>query len=164
MEIVFVIIMIMISQLLFSFLMGSLKELFHVRQMLSINYIKDELYNNFEIFLLRFSKIKGARLVNQNDVRSITHHLDSSFLGSHNRILKDEFFLELSPYIRRKLVFHLFRDVPQKFPYFFDDFEFKYKACDEFTYQILLHMECFIIIPGEVLVSAHNVFKQLYFV
>ena len=39
-----------------------------------------------------------------------------------------------------------------------------YKACDEFTYQMLVHMEIFIVTPGEVLVSASSRFKQLYFV
>ncbi|CDW83278.1 voltagegated ion channel superfamily [Stylonychia lemnae] len=163
-EYIFILYLIMIGQLLFSFFTGKLKSALLKVDNLEFSFIRNELIETVELFMMKFSSIKGARKFKSSEIKSILQFVEASFQYNFKSIQKDEFYQLMSPNLRRKLIFHLFGSYQNKFLYFFDDFDSKYKASDQFTYMVLQSLQCIIITPGQVIARYGDLFTNLFFV
>ena len=73
-------------------------------------------------------------------------YLDAGFQYNFRSLREtDRLFSKLSYRLKKKLVFHLIGRYREKFPFFFDDFEKRYKSGEDFQYEILSNMECLIL-------------------
>jgi len=70
-EYLFILYLIMVGQLLFSFFTGKLKSALLKVDNLEFNLIRTELIETVELFLMKFSRIKGARKFKSKEIKSI---------------------------------------------------------------------------------------------
>eukprot|EP00347_Sterkiella_histriomuscorum_P012208 403369479 len=163
-EFLFVIYILMIGQLLFSFFTGKLKAAMLKVDNLELQSIKNDIIETVELFLMKFSRIRGARTFKKKEIKNVLEHVDASFQFNFKSIKKEKFYKILSPKLQQELVFHLFGHYQSKLLYFFEDFDSKYKAGDNFIFQVLSNLQCVILTPGQVVTNYQENFSHLYFI
>lgn len=113
----------------------------------------DEKIEELEIWLRKLDTSRG----NGNNLPktlydSIKNYVEASFLLDFSQIQTTyQFFDQLKPKIRHKLVVELFGTFRSNFGYMFEDDEFEAGA--EFTSDFLSSLNCRIFIPGSELVQ-----------
>ncbi|CDW82858.1 cation channel family protein [Stylonychia lemnae] len=163
-EYIFAMVIISLGQLLFSYILERMRRVLLSKNEIDTYKIQNELQENAEIMLIKFSKIKGAKPIKNKDIKLCSQYIKESFKNNHKNILKDKYFRILSPRLQKKLIIELFDKQYKKFIYFFEDFELKYKASDDFISGCLSNMELNIFFSNQTILKQGQKFECIYFI
>ena len=107
----------------FSFLMGSINNI--LVQESKLQDIIDEKIEDLDIWLRRLDKSRNNKHLPKGLYDNIKNYVEASFLLDFNLIHSYEFFVQLKPKLRYKLIDELFGNFKQNFYYMFEDEEFE---------------------------------------
>ena len=133
---------------IFSYLMGSINNLIGSDQ--DLQEIIDERIENIELWLRKLEKARPKNF-SKNLYDSIKDYTYQSYYLDFKEINEVEFFDQLKPRIRHRLVNQLFRNFISNFFYMFNDAEFE--AGCEFTSNFLSNIYSRLYLPENVIVG-----------
>lgn len=107
----------------FSFLMGSINNI--LIQESKLQDIIDEKIEDLDIWLRRLDKSRTNKHLPKGLYDNIKNYVEASFLLDFNLIHSYEFYTQLKPKLRYKLINELFGSFKQNFYYMFEDEEFE---------------------------------------
>ena len=160
----FAIVLTMIGQLLFSFFTSNLKYVFSYLEGITVIDYRQELEEDFEFFIINFSKTLGKHSLARRNFSTYKDQILTSFNFSFKHLNKSEFFKELPPNLKKKIIFACFGDYKNKFLYFFEDPDENYKAGEDFMYEIISKLSCLIARPDEKVLVRKGEVKYIYFI
>lgn len=144
----------------FSFLMGSINNI--LIQESKLQDIIDEKIEDLDIWLRRLDKSRTNKHLPKGLYDNIKNYVEASFLLDFNLIHSYEFYIQLKPKLRYKLINELFGSFKQNFYYMFEDEEFE--AGQEFISDFLSHLYCRIYIPKSEIIKHGETFPELYLI
>ena len=145
----------------FSFLMGSINSLF-VSQ-LNLQDIIDDRIEDLDIWLRRLDKSR-SKILPKRLYDSIKDFVEKSFYFDYNLIRSQEFFDQLKPKIRYRLVKELFNNFYKNFEYMFDDDDYGFEAGREFICDFLSNLYSRIYLPGNEIIQYGDTFPEMYMI
>lgn len=134
---------------LFSFLMGSINNLVVSEQ--KLQDIIDDKIEDLDIWLRKLDKSR-SKILPKPLYDNIKDFVEKSFYFDYNQIRSQEFFEQLKPKIRFKLVETLFSGFIENFDYMFNDHQFGFEGGREFICDFLSNLYSRIYLPGEDIV------------
>jgi hypothetical protein len=146
----------------FSLLMGSINNLLSEESRLQD--ILDEKIEALDVWLRKLdSSRSGGKNLPKHLYDSIKNYVEASFLLDFSQIdTTYEFFRQLKPKIRHRLVGELFGTFRGHFAHMFEDEEFE--AGHEFTSDFLSSLYCRIFMPGSDIVHKGDKLPELYLI
>ena len=144
----------------FSFLMGSFNSI--LVQESKLQDIIDEKIEDLDIWLRKLDKSRNSKHLPKILYDNVKGYVESSFLLDFNLIQTFEFFDQLKPKLRYKLINELFGQFKQNFYYMFEDDEFE--AGQEFMADFLANLYCRIYLPHSDIIKYGESFPELYLI
>ena len=145
----------------FSFLMGSINSLF-VSQ-LNLQDIIDDRIEDLDIWLRRLDKSR-SKILPKRLYDSIKDFVEKSFYFDYNLIRSQEFFDQLKPKMRYRLVKELFNNFSKNFEFMFDDDDYGFEAGREFICDFLSNLYSRIYLPGNEIIQYGDTFPEMYMI
>ena len=146
---------------LFSFLMGSINTLVVSDQ--KLQDIIDERTEDLDIWLRRLDKSR-TKILPKHLYDSIKDFVEKSFYFDYNLIRNQEFYDQLKPKLRHKLIKELFKKFQNDFDYMFEDDEFGFEAGNEFICDFISQMYSRIYLPGNEIIEYGDSFPELFMI
>ena len=140
---------------IFSYLMGSTNNLVGSEQ--TLQDIIDERIEDIELWLRKLEKARPKNF-SKNLYDSIKEYTEKSYYYDFKQIHNAEFFDQLKPRIRHRLVNALFSSFVSNFFYLFNDAEFE--AGCEFTSNFLSNIYSRLYLPGNTIVNHGEHFSE----
>lgn len=144
---------------IFSYLMGSINNLVGSEQ--TLQDIIDERIEDIELWLRQLEKAR-PKTFSKNLYDSIKEYTEKSYYYDFNQIHNAEFFDQLKPRIRHRLVNALFSSFVSNFFYLFNDAEFE--AGCEFTSNFLSNIYSRLYLPENTIVNVGENFSEFIMV
>lgn len=140
----------------FSYLMGSINDLVGKEE--TLQDVIDERIEDIELWLRKLEKARPKNF-SKNLYDSIKEYTEKSYYYDFKQINDAEFFNQLKPRIRHRLVNSLFNNFVSNFFYLFNDDEFE--AGCEFKSNFLSNIYSRLYLPENVIVYQGEPFKDL---
>lgn len=114
-----------------------------------------------DIWLRRLDKSR-TKILPKHLYDSIKDFVEKSFYFDYNLIRTQEFYEQLKPKIRHKLIFELFKSFKEHFDYMFDDDDFE--AGNEFICDFISNLYSRIYLPGNEIIEYGDTFPELFMI
>lgn len=146
----------------FSLLMGSINNI--LIQESKLSDIMDEKVEELEVWLRKLDQSRGGgQNLPKTLYDSIKNYVEASFLLDFSQIdTTYEFFKQLKPRVRHKLILELFGTFRQNFLYMFEEDDFE--GGMEFTSDFLSSLYCRIFLPDSEIVQRGEKLPELYLI
>ena len=134
---------------MFSIFMGTISDLLGHEPQLSD--IIDERMEELDVWLRKLDKSRTG-LLPRTTYEAIKDFVLKSFFHDFNLIRGEEFFDQLKPRIRHKMVKELFSQFQENFNYMFEDDDFGFEAGKEFISDFLSNLYSRQFIPDKAII------------
>lgn len=147
---------------IFSIISGLYQQLIKVPSVHDVIQLKAQ---DITMYLQRVDQANSDDSMDSTIYDSTIDFIKKSYLYGVVQSLRydNEFYSQMSPSLKTKLVFVLLRQYYQKFFYFFNDVEHQNFADKVFIRKVLGQLDCQIFIEGTTIMEAGKPFNHLYF-
>ena len=146
----------------FSLLMGSINNI--IVQESKLSDILDEKIEDLDIWLRKLDQARaGDKNLSKPLYDSIKNYVEASFLLDFSQIdTSFEFFRQMKPKLRHKMVKELFPSFIKNFSYMFEDDDFE--SGQEFVSDFITSLQCRIYQPGSYIVQEGEKLSDLFLI
>ena len=140
----------------FSYLMGSINNLVAAES--TLQEVIDERIEGIETWLRKLEKSRQKNF-NKALYDAIKDYTEKSYYYDYSQLQNSEFFLQMKPRIRHRLINALFGNFITNFFYLFNDTEFE-GGC-EFTSDFLSNISSRLYLPDNIIVGYGDEFQEM---
>ena len=129
-------------------------EIFSYRSMLTVNQIVAEKVKDMELYLYKINGVRKNKSIDFEMIKHTLHHLEESIKSSTRYyFVENEFFRDLPPNMKIKLVFKVLEQQHECFRFFFKDYMYNWKVPDPFIALVLINLDSTLYLPGDAIIK-----------